>query len=389
MKKKVISIFLAMIMMLNPIVSFAEPETTDEESNITSKSALLMDYSTGKVIFAHNEDEKLPPASITKIMTLLLAMEAIDSGKLKWDDEIVVSEHASSMGGTQIYLEPGEVQTVENLIKAVAIRSANDAAVALGEGISGTNEGFIKLMNERAKSLGMENTNFVNASGLPAENHYTTAYDIAIMSRELLKHPDIEKYLITYMDEVIVGKKKDGTQVMVNTNKLVRDYQGTTGIKTGSTNEAGYCVSASAKKGDLHLIAVILGGETSKIRFNEANQLLDYGFANYDSVSIGNKGDVIATVPIEKADSKSLELILERDAVALIPKGSAGDIKTEKNYQEIISSPVVKGDVLGSLTITLDGKEIEKINLVAKNDVEDANIFLLLQRTIKSFIIGN
>lgn len=241
LKKKCISIFLVMIIILNPLVSFGE-------LNVTSKAALLMDYSTGEVIFSYNEHEKLPPASITKIMTLLLTMEAIENGKLNLDDKVVISEYAASMGGTQVYLEPGETQTVENLIKAVSIRSANDAAVALGEAISGTNEGFIKLMNERAKSLGMNNTHFSNASGLPSENHYTTAYDIALMSRELLKYEGLQKYLTTYMEEIVVGKNKDDTQVMVNTNKLIRDYDGTTGIKTGSTNAAGYCLSASAKE---------------------------------------------------------------------------------------------------------------------------------------------
>ncbi|NLL82408.1 MAG: D-alanyl-D-alanine carboxypeptidase [Tissierellia bacterium] len=382
MKKKTISLFFLIIMLLNPAVAFAELE-------VTCKSALLMDYNTGKVIFAHNEHEKLPPASVTKIMTLLLAMEAIDSGKLKMDDKVVISQYASSMGGTQIYLEQGEVQTVEDLIKAVSIRSANDAAVALGEAISGTNEGFINLMNERAKTLGMNNTHFVNSSGLPTENHYTTAYDIALMSRELMKHSDIQKYLTTYMEDILVGRAKDDTQVMVNTNKLIRDYEGTTGIKTGSTNEAKYCLSASAKRGDLYLISVILGAETSNIRFNEATKLLDYGFANYDSIAIGKKGDVIAKIPIEKASQRNIELVLERDSFALLPKGNSGNLKKEVNYKENIKSPIKQGDVLGSLTILLDNKEIEKINLIAKNDVENAKIFLMLKRTFQSFITGN
>lgn len=382
MKKKAVSIFLAIIMVLSPVVSFAELD-------VTCKSALLMDFNTGNVIFAQNEHEKLPPASVTKIMTLLLAMEAIDSGKLKMDDKIVVSQYASSMGGTQVYLEQGEVQIVEDLIRAVSIRSANDAAVALGEGISGTNEGFINLMNERAKSIGMNNTNFVNSSGLPVENHYTTAYDVALMSRELMKHSSIEKHLTTYMEDILVGKGKDDTQVMVNTNKLIRDYEGTTGIKTGSTNEAKYCVSASAKRGDLHLIAVILGAETSAVRFNEAIKLLDYGFANYDSIPIGKKGEIIAKVPIEKADMMSLELILERDYFALVPKGNSGNITKEVSCEEDIKSPIKQGDVLGSLTVLLDNKVIKKVNLVAKSDVENADLFLLLKRIFESFITGS
>ncbi len=381
MKKKCISIFLVMIIILNPLVSFGE-------LNVTSKAALLMDYSTGEVIFSYNEHEKLPPASITKIMTLLLTMEAIENGKLNLDDKVVISEYAASMGGTQVYLEPGETQTVENLIKAVSIRSANDAAVALGEAISGTNEGFIKLMNERAKSLGMNNTHFSNASGLPSENHYTTAYDIALMSRELLKYEGLQKYLTTYMEEIVVGKNKDDTQVMVNTNKLIRDYDGTTGIKTGSTNAAGYCLSASAKRGDLQLIAVILGAQTSAIRFNEAKKLLDYGFANYDSIKIGKKGEVITSVPIEKSKQLSVDLVLERDAFALLPKGNKGNINKEVSCKEFIKSPIQKGEVLGELVILLDGNEIDRVNLVAKNDVESAGFVLLLKRTVQSFLTG-
>ncbi|WFA09707.1 D-alanyl-D-alanine carboxypeptidase family protein [Tissierella sp. Yu-01] len=381
MKKRYLSIFLVMIIILNPVVSFGELD-------ITSKAVLLMDYGTGKTIFAINEHEKMPPASVTKIMTLLLAMEAIDSGKLNLDNKIPISDYAAGMGGTQVYLEPGETQRVEDLIKAVAIRSANDAAVALGEAISGTNEGFIKLMNERAKSLGMNDTNFTNASGLPADDHYTTAYDIALMSRELLKHTGIQKYLTTYMDDLLVGKEKDDTQVMVNTNRLVRDYDGTTGIKTGSTKAAGYCISASAKRGDLQLIAVILGGQTSAIRFNEAKKLLDYGFANYDSVTIGKKDDVIITVPIEKSNLTSIDLVLERDAIALLPKGNNGKIDKQINHNESIRSPIMKGDILGELIISVDNQEIDRINLISKNEVKSAGFLLQFKRTVQSFLTG-
>lgn len=381
MKRRYLYIFLVMIIILNPVVSFGELD-------VASRAALLMDYSTGKIIFANNEHEKLPPASVTKIMTLLLAMEAIDSGKLNLDNKIPISDYAAGMGGTQVYLEPGETQRIEDLIKAVAIRSANDAAVALGEAISGTNEGFVKLMNDRAKSLGMKNTHFTNASGLPADDHYTTAYDIALMSRELLKHTGIQKYLTTYMDDLLVGKEKDETQVMVNTNRLVRDYDGTTGIKTGSTNAAGYCISASAKRGDLQLIAVILGGQTSAIRFNEAKKLLDYGFANYDSVTIGKKDEVIINVPIEKSNLTSIDLVLERDAVALLPKGDNGKIDKQINHNENIKSPIMKGDVLGELVISVDNKVIDRINLVSKNEVKSAGLLLQFKRTVQSFLTG-
>lgn len=368
-------------MIITPIFAHAEVD-------ITSKAAILVDYNTGKVIFALNENTKLQPASITKIMTLLLTLEAIDSGKIKLDNKVVISDYASSMGGTQVYLDPGETQTVENLIRAATIRSANDASVALGEFVSGSNEAFIKLMNTRAKELGMENTNFENSTGLPNENHLTTALDISIMSRELLKHDKIHKYLTTWMDELIVGKKKDSTQVMVNTNRLVKDYEGTTGIKTGSINAAGYCVSASAKRGDLHLVAVILGGLNSTTRFNEAKKLLDYGFSNYQSVTIGKKGDIIATIPIDKAKDQSLDIVLERDAYALLPKDSKGRVSKDIVHPTTVEPPVLQGDKLGELIVTLDGVEIEKINLVAKTDINKAGYMLLLKRAITSFITG-
>ena len=368
-------------MIIIPVFSYGEID-------ITSKSALLMDYNTGKVIYSLNEHEKLPPASITKIMTLLLTMEALSKGRITYDDKVVISDYASSMGGTQIYLETGETQTVEDLIRATTIRSANDAAVALGECISGSNEAFVKLMNDKAKALGMVNTHFSNSSGLPTEDHYTSAYDIAIMSRELLRHNKLSKYLTSYMEDLVVGKKKDSTQTMVNTNKLIKTYEGTTGIKTGSTNAAGYCLSASAKRGDLQLIAVVLGAKTGAIRFAEAKKLLDYGFANYNSITIGKKGETIVNIPLEKGDETSIDLVLERDAYALIPKDNKGKVDKEVKYPDKIPLPIEKGQIIGELLISIEGKEIDTINLIAKNDVNSAGLLKLLKRTFTSFISG-
>lgn len=376
-----ISIILIVAILIVPIFSYGEIA-------INSKSALLMDYSTGEVIYSMNENEKFEPASVTKIMTLLLTMEAIESGKLKMEDEITISEYASGMGGTQIYLEAGEAQTIENLIRATTIRSANDAAVALGEAISGSNEAFIKLMNDKAKELGMVNSQFQNASGLPIENHYTSAYDIGLMSKELLKYDALYPFMTTYMEDLLVGRKKDDIQTMVNTNKLIRDYEGTTGIKTGSTNAAGYCLSASAKRGNLHLIAVIMGAQTSNERFNEAKKLLDYGFANYNSVNLGKKGDLINRIPIEKSDLSSLELVLERDIYALLKKEEQGDIQKDIVLSENIAPPIAKGDKLGEVIITLDGKELDRVGLISKNDVNEAGFLLLFKRTITNFISG-
>lgn len=376
-----ISIILIVVILTVPMFSYGE-------IGVNSKSALLMDFNTGEVIYSMNENEKLPPASVTKIMTLLLTMEAIESGKLKMDDEVVISEYAAGMGGTQIYLEAGEVQTVESLIRATTIRSANDAAVALGEAITGSNEAFVNLMNDRARELGMTNTQFQNASGLPIDDHYTTAYDIGLMSRNLLKYDVLYPYMTTYMEDLLVGRKKDDTQTMVNTNRLIRDYEGTTGIKTGSTNAAGYCLSASAKRGDLHLIAVIMGAQTSSERFNEAKKLLDYGFANYNSVNLGKKGDLISRLPIEKSDLLSVELVLERDIYALLKKEEQGDIKKEIVMSENISAPIAKGDKLGEIILSLDGNELDRVGLISKNDLKEAGFLLLFKRTITNFISG-
>ncbi len=379
MKKKIVSFILIFMMIISPVMSYGEVE-------LTSKAAILMDYSTGNIIYSLNEHERLIPASITKIMTLLLTMEALDSGRIKLSDKVVISEYAASMGGTQIYLEPGETQTIEDLIRATTIRSANDAAVALAEAISGSNETFVKLMNDRAKSLGMENTHFMNASGLPIDDHYTSAYDVALMSRELLKYDYLSKHFLSYIEDIKVGRNKNDTQTMVNTNKLIRDYEGTTGIKTGSIDAAGYCVSASAKRGDLHLIAVILGAQTSNVRFNEAKKLLDFGFANYDSVNLGKKGDIIATLPVEKSDLQKVELVLERDVYALINKDKRGEVKKEAILPDTINSPIVKGDRLGELLITVEEMEVDRVPLVAKYDVNEANLILLFKRTISSFL---
>lgn len=321
-------------------------------------------------------------------MTLLLAMEALESNKISLDDQVTITEYASSMGGTQLYLDPGETQSVENLVKSIAIRSANDAAVALGEYIGGSDEGFVKLMNDKSKSLGMKNTNFVNASGLPKENHYSTAYDIAIMSRELLKHKEIRKYLSTYMEDITVGKSKSSIQTMVNTNRLIKEYDGANGIKTGFTNEAQHCISASAERDNLQLIAVVMGAESSKLRFTEAKRLLDYGFANYESISIGEKGDIISAIPIEKGKLNSIEVVLERDSHFLIPKGEKANFEKIIEQLEYIDAPIEQGDVVGKLKIVNNNKTIDTINLVAKTPVEKASFINTFNKVWNNFIFN-
>ncbi len=382
--RRIISLILSLIICFSmPVELFAE-----DKLDIQAKSAILMDYNTGEILYEKNPHDKVPPASISKIMTLLLAMEALESGKIKLSDNVRISAHAAGMGGSQLWLEEGESQTVENLLKAITIRSANDASVALAEYIAGSEELFVRMMNDKAKALGMKNTNFMNASGLPNEEQYVSAYDVALMSKELLKHDEIHKWLTVYMDELLVGKKKDKVQSLVNTNRLIKDYEGATGIKTGSTSKAGYCLAASAKRGNLQLIAVVMGCETSKIRFDEAMRLLDYGFANYDSITIGRKGDILGKVQVHKGSISSIEVILERDSFILISKGDKANISKEIVLPEYIEGPVEKGQEIGHLIIRVDGSLVDRINLVSKTRVEKAGFKEMFKKTVKSLLIA-
>lgn len=384
MKRRLVSIILLLLIIYTiPLGVYAEVDL-----KVNAKSAILMDVNTGAIIYKLNENERLAPASITKVMTLLLGMEALDSGRIKLTDKVMVSEQASKVKGSTVFLQAGETQTVENLFKAIAIRSANDASVALAEHIAGSEEIFVKMMNERAKALGMENTEFHNASGMPNENHYVSAYDVALMSKELLKHERVHEWLTTYMTEMQVGKNKSSTQVMVNTNRLIKEYSGANGVKTGSTNEAGFCLSASAKRGSLQLIAVVMGVNNSKLRFDEAKRMLDYGFANYDSIAIGNKGDIISALPVEKGKIQEIELMLSRDAYVLLPKGEKGNITKEIILPETVNAPILAGDEVGELVVSIDGKEIDRIKLISKTDIKKANLIDMLNRTMKSYLKG-
>lgn len=381
MKKRLVSITLIILLL----ASFSLETIAVEELDVKGKSALIMDANTGQVIYELNKDERLPPASIAKIMTILLGLEAVKSGKISLSDEVLVSEHASSMGGTQVYLDIGEVQIVEELFKAIAIRSANDAAVALAEYIAGSEAAFVKMMNKRAKELGMNNTHFKNANGLPNEEHYVSAYDVALMSKEILKYDIAKEWLTTYMYDMKVGKKKDKIQTLVNTNKLIKQYQNVTGVKTGSTNEAGYCLSASAKRGNLELIGVIMGADTSKDRFNEAKRMLDFGFANYDSLMIGEKGDIIDSIKVEKGHVSTIDAILKEDSFVLVSKGQEGNVHKEVLLEESIKAPLEAGEEIGSMIISLNGKEIDRIKLVAKNSVKKASFLDMLKRSLILF----
>lgn len=330
---------------------------------IKAKSAILMEVNTGKILYEHNVDEQLPPASITKIMSLLLIMEAIDEKKISTEDVITASEHACSMGGSQIWLEPGEAMTVDDLLKAAVIASANDATVALGEHIAGSEEGFVAMMNARANELGMSSTNFVNATGLDAEGHVSTAHDIAIMSAALIKHDLIKNYSTVWMDSLREGKSE-----LVNTNKLVRFYEGTTGLKTGTTSNAGYCLSATAERNGLELVAVVMAGDTSGERFNSAKKLLDYGFSNYEYVSIKPKLDK-TNINVSNGVQKNLKITTTDSFGSLLKKGTSSAVTQQINLKENITAPIKKNDVVGTIDFFLDEQQIGQVDIIADESV--------------------
>ena len=370
------ALLIGILLLMNSLFGikvYAAPE--DNQMNITSTSAVLIEGSTGSVIYEKNKDEKLKPASITKIMTLLLIFEALDSGKIKLTDEVPVSEHAASMGGSQVYLEPYETQTVDTMIKCISIASANDASVAMAELIAGSEEEFVTRMNARAKELGMLNTHFVNCCGLDVDNHYSTAYDVALMSRELImKHPQISNYSTVWMDTIIHTTKKGQSEFgLTNTNKLIKHYNGITGLKTGSTSLAKYCLSATAKRNGMDLIAVILAAPETKLRFAEASKLLDYGFANCSIYKDANKDLKVVPIPVKKGVSKGINYRVNDEFSYLCLKGiNSADITKEIAINETVTAPVKENDKVGEITYKLGGSKIGSVDIVAAESVEKA-----------------
>ena len=335
--------------------------------NVAGKSALLMDVATGQVLYEKNAHEPLPPASVTKVMTLLLVMEAIDSGKIGWNDTVTASEAAAAKGGSQIYLKVGETMSVSDMVKSIAVSSANDCACAMAEHIAGSESAFVQQMNARAKELGMNDTNFVNCTGLDdeesAKDHKTSAYDIAVMSRQLLKHhPDIKKFTTIWMDTV-----RDGAFGLSNTNKLVRFYSGATGLKTGFTSGAGYCLSASAQRDGLELIAVVMGCETSTERFAACKSMLDYGFANYSLVSPQIKGTL--EIPVKLGAVEKIAAVPGEDAQLLIDKSQKDMVSTDFTLEESVTAPISKGQRLGTMTVRAGEQILVEIPLVAETGV--------------------
>ena len=408
MKKKVISGLLIVTLMIcgfmgvNQFVPEQRSITINSDARATiaetesvagfevqAKGAVLMDADSGKVMFAQGAEQELPPASVTKVMTMLLILEGVEQGRISLDDAVTVSENASSMGGSQMYLEPGEQHTVEELLMGVAMVSANDGCVALAEHLCGSVEIFVEKMNSRARELGMNNTNFVNTNGLPAENHYSSAYDIAVMTSELLNHESSHEWLTKKQAIVKIGlpgKEKDFE--LINTNKLLYQYEGALGVKTGFTQDAMFCLSGAAERDGMRLVAVVLGAETSVIRFSETKKLLDYGFANYESYVVAKKGECQKKYKVPKSTPEKVTAVPASDCRILIKKGESENIKTKVEMKANLKAPIKKGKEVGELVVYQKGVEIERFPLVADKSLRKATIWERLTRWFKGLIPG-
>lgn len=351
---------------------------------VAAKGAVLIDASTGEVLFEQDSHTQLPPASVTKVMTMLLVMEAVQDGKIHLEDRVTISEHAASMGGSQMYMEAGEMHTVAELMEGVAMASANDGCVALAEFVAGSEEIFVEKMNQRAAELGMRDTHFVNTNGLPVADHYSSAYDIALMSQKLYEFEETHQWFTTWQSTITVGLPgKEKEFGLTNTNKLIKAYEGCNGIKTGFTSEAGYCLSASATRGDTHLIAVALGSETSKIRNAEIAKLLDYGFANYETAVIAEEGQIMGTVLIEKGTPTSVSAVTTERITVLTGKGQKDTLKTEVTISETVPLPLEKGQEIGKITLYDEEEKLAEYPLVAAAPVEKASFRELVSRLIQ------
>ena len=378
---KKILIFISLFMFI-PIV---RAETEDLAPN--AKSAIMIEASTGEILFQKNKDEKLAPASMTKMMSMLLIMEEIESGNLKWDEEVTASERASSMGGSQIFLKAGEKMTVTDLLKGVAIASGNDAVVALAERISGSEEAFVKRMNTRGKDLGLKNTNFVNATGLTADNHYSSAYDMSVIAKELVKHEKVLEFTSTYED--YLRKDTKSPFWLVNTNRLVRFKEGVDGLKTGFTDEAGYCLTATMKKDGMRLITVVMKEENTNKRSADTTKMLDYGFNVYMVQTILDEKTTIEKREVELGKKLTTEIIPKENITILNKKSDEIKNITYKTKIGNITAPVKKGDIVGSIDILEDNKIISTIYATVKEDIEKASIITIYLRNIKDIISGN
>lgn len=343
-----------------------EDKTAKDELDLECESAILIEQNSGQVLYEKNMHEQLRPASVTKVMSILLIFEALESGQIKLDDKVPCSQNAASMGGSQIWLDVREELTVNEMLKAITLNSANDCTVAMAEYIAGSEGAFVEKMNQKAAELGMKDTCFKNCHGIDEDGHVTSSYDIALMSRELLiKHPDITNYTTIYMDSL-----RDGKSQLVNTNKLIRNYKGATGLKTGSTSLALFNLSASATRDNLSLIAVIMKAPTSGKRFEEAKKVLDYGFKNYEFKQFGAKGDIVGNLTVEKGVEKNINAILQDNCGVLIKKGTENNVVQNMQLDSHISAPIENGQKIGSITFSIDGKEIQTISIISDREVK-------------------
>lgn len=368
------------------MIKVVNAETIDDLAP-NAKSAIMIEASTGEILFNKNEHEKLAPASMTKMMSMLLIMEEIEKGNLKWDEKITASENASSMGGSQIFLEKGEVMTVTELLKGIAIASGNDATVALAERISGTEDAFVKKMNEKARELGLKNTNFVTSTGLDADNHYSTAYDMSLIAKELVKHEKILEFTGTY-EEYLRTDTSDPFW-LVNTNRLVRFYNGVDGLKTGFTSSAGYCLTATAKRDNMRLITVVMNEPDTTKRSSDTTKMLDYGFNIYMVRNIVDKDTVLDSVKVELGEKLTTNIV-SKDTITILNKKS-DDIRNITYEIEIdkIIAPVKKGDKVGLIKILEDGRVISTVDATVGEDIKKADIFTIFLRNLSEILSGN
>ncbi len=386
MLKKRIFAFLLSLSLISSMVFGAQSTqvNTDVSAEIvTAPSAILIEQTSGQVLYELEPDKKMPIASVTKTMTMLLIMEAIDSGKIKYTDMVSTSEYAASMGGSQVFLEVGEQLSVDEMLKAIAVASGNDAAVAMAEHISGTETAFVEQMNKKAKALGAKNTHFINCNGLDeTEEHFSTARDIAIISAELLRHKDIQKYMTIWMDTI-----RDGKFGLSNTNKLIRFYEGANGIKTGSTSTAKYCLSASAKRNNMQLIAVVLGAPSTADRFSSASKLLDYGFANYALADNSSYKAKLPQIKVVGGTAETVTAEISGSLNAVVKKGNQDKITVKVKTQDTLNAPVKKGDKVGEAIFYADKEELVRKDVVAKTDVPKISCFEMFGKCLKKWVL--
>ena len=379
--KKVVA-FILILVLLIPGVTFAEDDPTPNAG-----SSILMEVSTKTILYEKNKDSQVAVASLTKMMAQILILEAIESGNLTWDEQVKASSNAAGYGGTQIYLQPGEMMSVRDLMKGITMASANDATVVLAERIAGSEEAFVKMMNEKAQKLSLKNTNFMNPTGLDEDNHYSSAYDMALIAIELLKHDEILEFSSVYED--YLRKDTPNKFWLVNTNKLVRFYDGADGLKTGFTDNAGYTMAVTAKRNDMRLIAIVLGEAVSKVRNQETTSLLDYGFNLYKVQVIKKQGDVIKTVDLNKATKNKVDVVLDRDITVLSKKSDTEKSYTEKVNINEVKLPLKENQIVGNIEIYDQGKQIGSYPLIVKENVKKKNIFKLFLDNLKDIVVGN